>query len=57
MRQLTKCSLEEIGKQVGNRDHSTVLNSLRRATHELEGDVSLRRTVEAINASLRHTNS
>ena len=52
----TGCSLEEIGRQVGNRDHSTVLNALRRAEQQLESDSSLRHIVETITSVLRHAN-
>ncbi|MCA9770882.1 MAG: chromosomal replication initiator protein DnaA [Myxococcales bacterium] len=35
-RQLTNCSFPEIGQQFGNRDHSTVMHSIRKVQKQLE---------------------
>jgi chromosomal replication initiator protein len=50
-REATDLSLPEIGRLYGGRDHSTVLNSLRRAEAGLSGDSQLAgRVAELRNA-------
>jgi chromosomal replication initiator protein len=41
-RQLTDLSLEQIGDYFGGRDHTTVLNSLRRTEDLIKRDPALR---------------
>ncbi len=50
-REATDLSLPEIGRLYGGRDHSTILNSLRRAAATLEGDDDLARRVEELRSS------
>jgi chromosomal replication initiator protein len=50
-RELTELSLPEIGRLYGNRDHSTILNSLRRAEAAIGADAELAGRV----AELRQT--
>ena len=40
-RELTELSLPKIGAKFGGRDHSTVLNSVRRVTERISEDRSL----------------
>ena len=53
-RELTDLSLGQIGDRFGGRDHSTVLNSVRRVQAEQEADPDLRRRLEELRGVL-HT--
>lgn len=41
-----------IGRQFSNRDHSTIMHSLRKMEHRLEVDAALRERVERIEEQL-----
>ena len=45
LRQETDCSLAQIGKGLGGRDHSTVIHACEKITQELETNTLLRRKV------------
>ena len=51
-RQLTDKSLGEIGKAIGNRDHATVVHSIKVVEQQLEYDPVLRRAVKDIKNEL-----
>jgi chromosomal replication initiator protein len=51
-REATDLSLPQIGRLYGGRDHSTVLNSLRRAEASLGGDAELARQVGELRSSI-----
>jgi chromosomal replication initiator protein len=51
-REATDLSLPQIGRLYGGRDHSTVLNSLRRAEATLSGDSGLARQVAELRSSI-----
>jgi chromosomal replication initiator protein len=51
-REATDLSLPQIGRLYGGRDHSTVLNSLRRAEATLGGDAVLARQVAELRSSI-----
>ena len=51
-REATDLSLPQIGRLYGGRDHSTVLNSLRRAEATLSGDADLARQVAELRSSI-----
>lgn len=51
-KQLTGRSLPEIGRQFGNRDHTTVLHAVRKITELLRHDPKTRDAVAAIEARL-----
>lgn len=51
-RQLTKCSLPEIGRIFGGRDHTTILHAVNKITRLLQTDDELRAAVEAIKGML-----
>ncbi len=51
-REATDLSLPQIGRLYGGRDHSTVLNSLRRAEAMLSGDAGLARQVAELRSSI-----
>lgn len=56
-RELTDLSLAQIGRLYGNRDHSTILNSLRRVEASLEGDPTLQAHVAELRAALHNRGS
>jgi len=45
--------LVQIGEVFGGRDHSTVIHSIRKVEHDMEGDPGFRREVEETMAELR----
>ncbi len=51
-REATDLSLPQIGRLYGGRDHSTVLNSLRRAEGALSDDAELARRVNELRSSI-----
>jgi chromosomal replication initiator protein len=51
-RELTDLSLPQIGRLYGGRDHSTVLNSIRRAEARIGEDTSLAERVEKLRAGI-----
>jgi chromosomal replication initiator protein len=51
-RELTDLSLPQIGRLYGGRDHSTVLNSIRRAEARLGEDQALRARVEELRLAI-----
>ena len=51
-REATDLSLPQIGRLYGGRDHSTVLNSLRRAETALRGDGELARRVAELRSAI-----
>jgi len=53
MRQKTRASLVDIGRELGGRDHSTVLHGCDRIHTESQADVQLRRDLDAIEELLR----
>jgi chromosomal replication initiator protein len=53
MRQKTQASLMDVGRELGGRDHSTVLNGCERIQMESQSDVQLRRDLDAIEELLR----
>jgi chromosomal replication initiator protein len=53
MRQKTQASLVDIGRELGGRDHSTVLHGCDRIQAEAHADVQLRRDLDAIEEMLR----
>jgi chromosomal replication initiator protein len=52
VRTLLDLSLVKIGEGFGNRDHSTVIHSLRKVEARLEDDEEFRSRVEAARADL-----
>lgn len=53
-RELTSLSLTRIGHLYGNRDHSTILNSLRRAEARLDGDKRLAAQVSELRTTIHN---
>jgi chromosomal replication initiator protein len=51
-REATDLSLPQIGRLYGGRDHSTILNALRRAEGTLAGDANLARRVAELRSSI-----
>ena len=53
MRQQNHCNLSEIGKVLGNRDHSTVIHGCEKIASEINVDSQLSKTVEDIRDLLK----
>lgn len=53
-REATELSLPQIGRLYGGRDHSTILNSLRRAEASMSGDTDLARQVGELRSSIHN---
>lgn len=51
-RKLTSLSLEEIGRQIGGRDHTTVLYAVDRVRHRCDKDHTLRAVVDSLERRL-----
>ena len=51
-RELTKCSLTQIGERFGGRDHSTVIHAIQKITDLAEQDVSLRSALNQLRKDL-----
>jgi chromosomal replication initiator protein len=51
-RELTDLSLPEIGRAFGGRDHSTILNSLRRAEASISSDEELAERVSTLRSTI-----
>jgi chromosomal replication initiator protein len=55
LRQQNHCNLAEIGKVLGDRDHSTVIHGCEKISSEISVDSNLSKTVEDIRALLKAT--
>ena len=53
-REATDLSLPQIGRLYGGRDHSTILNALRRAEATIAADASLSRQVSELRSSIHN---
>lgn len=51
-REMTGLSLQQIGKDLGNRDHTTIRHGCEKIADELKSDVSLRETIEVIQKKI-----
>jgi chromosomal replication initiator protein len=51
-REFTKLSLSSIGKEFGNKDHTTVLYSIEKIDKDLQQDTSLRQALENLRGRL-----
>ena len=47
-RKLTSLSLTDIGKMLGNRDHSTVLHGCNKVENDIKKDASLQNTIDVL---------
>jgi chromosomal replication initiator protein len=52
MRSLTNLSLKDIGEQYEDRNHSTVLNSIRKVEDQLEKDPHMGNTIRDITSNI-----
>ena len=52
IRSMTNLSLEDIGRQFDNRDHSTVLYSIKEVEKKMKKDPSFAETVKAIKTNI-----
>ena len=53
VREITGMSMEDIGKEFGGRDHSTIVYSLKSMENNLNNDRHLKETVEDIIKNVR----
>jgi chromosomal replication initiator protein len=51
-RELTHCSLTQIGQRFGGRDHTTVIHACNKISEQMERDVSLKATVNQLKNEL-----
>jgi chromosomal replication initiator protein len=51
-RELTSCSLTQIGRQFGGRDHTTVIHACQKIAEKMKDDVSLKTTIEQLKREL-----
>jgi len=54
VRQNTGCSLQDVGKLLGGRDHSTVLRNYQKVASEAASDAATKRHIQEILRSLSH---
>ena len=52
VREKTNCSLDQIGKELGDRDHSTVIHACEKISSCLETDIHLKRKLADIRQSI-----
>jgi chromosomal replication initiator protein len=52
IRNLTRCSLPDIGLRFGGRDHTTVMYAVKKIEKKVREDVSLRNTIDALRKNL-----
>ena len=52
IKDILDCTLVQIGKMFGDRDHSTVIHSIRKIEETIERDPSLRRKIESVRENL-----
>lgn len=57
LREETEISLEEIGRAMGGRDHTTVLHGIKKIETAMENDVQLRASIMTIREGLLTTDS
>ena len=57
IREMTDLSSHEIGQFFGDRDHSTILHSLKITAKKLQHDLSAQADLRAIKGLLQHSNS
>ena len=51
-REITSCSLTQIGQRFGGRDHTTVIHACQKITLQIQNDVSLKSTVAQLKKEL-----
>ena len=52
IRRMTNLSLKDIGKALGNRDHSTVMHSLEKVEAQMRSDPAFAETVKEITTNI-----
>jgi chromosomal replication initiator protein len=52
-KQLTQCSLPELGRRFGGKHHSTVIHAVQKIERERERDKSLDKLVDGLMQSLK----
>ena len=51
-REITNCSLTQIGQRFGGRDHTTVIHACQKISDKIEVDVSLKTTIQQLKREL-----
>lgn len=51
-RELTTLSLKDIGKKLGDRDHTTIIHGIEKVTKDLENDSNLQNTVDVLRKKI-----
>ena len=51
-RELTDVSLPKIGKEFGNRDHTTVMHAINKITDEIENNPGFKKEIETLKRSI-----
>lgn len=51
-RHLTELSLADIGKKLGNRDHTTIIHGIEKVTKDIEKDNLLQNTIEILSKKI-----
>jgi chromosomal replication initiator protein len=51
-RELTDCSLTQIGQRFGRRDHTTIIHAYQKISEQMERDVSLKATINQLTKEL-----
>lgn len=51
-REITTCSLTQIGQRFGGRDHTTVIHACQKIAEKVETDVSLKSTIQQLRREL-----
>jgi chromosomal replication initiator protein len=54
LKQATNCSLAQIGLELGNRDHSTVIHACQKIANEIDNNPHLRRKLSEIQQGIFH---
>ena len=52
-REMTSLSLQQIGRELGNRDHTTILHGCEKISSDLKKDIALRENVDALIRKIR----
>jgi chromosomal replication initiator protein len=52
IRAQTNLSLNDIGREFGNRDHTTVLHAIKRVEERMKDDADLREIIKDIKANI-----
>ena len=49
---MTDSPLQEIGRYLGGKDHTTILNGIKKITKQLETDETMRNTIDVLKKKI-----